>query len=368
MIENEVVSGSGTSWSLANTPAAGSVALYAGGIRLTPGVGNDYTIIGLVITTGQSYSTGSLLADYTPYFNPSPSVVGNDQLSPFALTTLSRVKDLLFDPSKTISLTGASLTENSTDVTGLSVPVNKAIFVGQLITGTGIPNGTTIAAVISPTQITLSQAATASNTGQTLYVIDQPTAYDSVLIRLINWATNYINNECGRSSFVQQTYVNDTYSIDNGRQDTLILRNTPVFSISSFQWRAGTPTNPSWTDFIGDQFELINPRTDPVSGTIWYPSGMIRVYGVLPRLYSNMIRATYVAGYPVNWANPEDHNTHWLPGDITNVCENLVVRRYKRRQLAGMASQALEGATHAWRNALDQEDQDVLGQYKDLHF
>jgi len=120
-----------------------------------------------------------------------------------------------------------------------------------------------------------------------------------------------------------------------------LLRNTPVFPaadgihIASFQWRAGTPSNPSWTDFIADQYELINPRTDPISGQIWYPSGMIKVYGVMPRIYSNMIRASYTAGYPVNWANPEDHNTHWLPGDITSVCENLVVRRVKRRGLAG---------------------------------
>lgn len=138
--------------------------------------------------------------------------------------------------------------------------------------------------------------------------------------------------------------------------------------VSSFQWRAGTPSNPSWTDFIADQYELVNPRTAPASGMVWYSSGMIRIYGALPTLTSNMIRATYVGGYPVNWSNPEDHTTHWLPGDITNVCENLVVRRFKRRQLAGMSSQALEGATHQWRNSLDQEDQDVLGQYRDVHF
>ena len=96
---------------------------------------------------------------------------------------------------------------------------------------------------------------------------------------------------------------------------------------------------------------------------------MIRVYGVLPRLYSNMIRASYVGGYPVNWANPEDHNTHWLPGDITSVCENLVVRRFKRRGLAGQSSQSLEGATiTGWRNVLDAEDEDVLGQYRQLNF
>ena len=228
------------------------------------------------------------------------------------------------------------------------------------------PNNTTIAAIVSPTQITLSQASTQTNTGQTLIVVDQTTAFDAVLIRLINWATNYLQNECGRS-FVQQSYVNDTYSID-GRQNFLSLRNTPVFSISSFQWRAGTPSNPSWTDFIADQYELVDPRTDPVSGTVWYPSGEIRVYGVLPGLMSNSIRVSYVAGYPVNWANPEDHNTHWLPGDITNVCENLVVRRFTRRAFGGKSSQSLDGANVSWRNTLDIEDQDVIGQYRQISF
>ena len=61
-VENEVVSGSGTSWTLANTPVAGSVKLYAGGIRLTPT--SDYTITGTAITTSISYSTGALTGDY----------------------------------------------------------------------------------------------------------------------------------------------------------------------------------------------------------------------------------------------------------------------------------------------------------------
>lgn len=61
-VENEIVSGSGTSWTLANTPVLGSVKLYAGGIRLTPT--GDYTISGTTITTASSYSTGALTADY----------------------------------------------------------------------------------------------------------------------------------------------------------------------------------------------------------------------------------------------------------------------------------------------------------------
>ena len=61
-VENEVVSGSDTSWTLANTPIAGSVKLYAG-TRLIPG-GNDYTIVGSAITTTNSYPAGSIIADY----------------------------------------------------------------------------------------------------------------------------------------------------------------------------------------------------------------------------------------------------------------------------------------------------------------
>lgn len=61
---NEIVSGSGTSWTLANAPNANGVALYGAGIRLTPGAGNDYTLSGASITTANSYSAGSLLADY----------------------------------------------------------------------------------------------------------------------------------------------------------------------------------------------------------------------------------------------------------------------------------------------------------------
>lgn len=291
-----------------------------------------------------------------------------EQVSPFALTTLQRVKDLLFDPNKFVALTGCTLMLNSTDVTGVTVPAGRSIIVGQPIAGTGIPAGTTIAAIISATEITLSQPATAANTNQILNVTDQPTAYDTLLTRLINSATNYLESACGRH-FVKQTYTQEVYSIANPRQDTLQLRNFPVFTLTSFQWRAGTPSNPAWTDFIPDQFELINPTPNPINTeALYYPSGMIRVYGVLPRLYNNMIRATYTGGFPVDWANAENFTTHMLPGDITYACEKMVERWFARRGQGGKSSEALAGATTSWRNSLDQEVLDIIGQYKDIKF
>ena len=61
-VYNEVVSGSGTSFTLANTPIAGSVALYGQGQRLFLTI--DYTISGANIMTVNSWLAGEILADY----------------------------------------------------------------------------------------------------------------------------------------------------------------------------------------------------------------------------------------------------------------------------------------------------------------
>lgn len=61
-IDNEVVSGSGTTFTLANTPIVGSEHVFGQGQRLYPTT--DYTISGAVITTVQSWNTGMILSDY----------------------------------------------------------------------------------------------------------------------------------------------------------------------------------------------------------------------------------------------------------------------------------------------------------------
>jgi len=223
--------------------------------------------------------------------------------------------------------------------------------------------------------------------------------------------------------FVQKKYTNEVYSVHGSKQQRLVLRNAPVlylivtgdltqgsatvnnvtpstgitagmplydiqglfpqgtvvssvsgstiamsnpasttqtgatFEISGlikFQWRGGTPSNPNWTDFITDQFELEEQGH----------SGIVRVYGVMPRLYSNMLRATYVAGFPEDWSNAGNGSTHQLPSDLTNLCENLVVRIFKRRAIDGKASENIQGATTAWKDKLDALDLNVIANYK----
>lgn len=65
IIRNETPSGtvnsSNTSFTLANTPIAGTVEVYLDGILMFPGSGNDYQISGTTITfeSGQVPQTGS---------------------------------------------------------------------------------------------------------------------------------------------------------------------------------------------------------------------------------------------------------------------------------------------------------------------
>jgi hypothetical protein len=187
--------------------------------------------------------------------------------------------------------------------------------------------------------------------------------FDPVLTRTINAASAFVERECGKTGpekfpndghFVRKTYTNEVYTVRGRQQEHLVLRNWPVSALTSFQWRAGQVSTPFWTDFTIDQYELLEEGT----------AGIIRVYGYMPRMSSNMIRATYTAGYPIDWQNAGNGTSHLLPDDLTNLCENLVVRIFKRRALDGKASENIAGATTSWRNGLDALDENVIANYK----
>lgn len=276
-----------------------------------------------------------------------------------------------------------------------------------------------MAETISPTALTTLQRVKDriwdTNAGT------QPTAFDAILTRMINSCTDWFERETGARKFVLAKYTNEIYSAYGPKQKRIVARQAPIIFVTGsgnmtagspvisavanttalvvgmpimgdnipsntkiagvsggnvtmtkpaktdqtdsvfqanglvgFQWRAGTPSNPNWTDFIIDQYELINDGK----------AGVIRIYGVIPRLYNNMVRLTYWAGYPVDWSNAGNGTTHQLPADISDTVENLVVRRFKRRMLAGKGSEALDGATTSWNKDIDSEDADVIGHYR----
>lgn len=61
-VDNEIVAGSGTTFTLASIPVMGSEHVYAVGQRLYPTT--DFTISGAVITMLNSWNAGMILVDY----------------------------------------------------------------------------------------------------------------------------------------------------------------------------------------------------------------------------------------------------------------------------------------------------------------
>ena len=173
--------------------------------------------------------------------------------------------------------------------------------------------------------------------------------HDTPLLYLINSVTDFIEGECNRR-FKETTYTNEVYSPQGGR--FIILKQSPVSSVSSVQYRAGLKSNPTWTDFNTDDWELMEDGQ----------SGMIEAYGLLHG--TNLFRVTYVAGYKINFTNYGDNNTHTLPADVTDLCERLVVRWFKRRESGGKQSEGLQGGSINWKDELDSEDKATLARYK----
>jgi hypothetical protein len=280
-----------------------------------------------------------------------------EKVAQYALTTLQRVKDRLDisiddnDAVLTRMINGATdYIERECGKTGLEAFPNDGHFVQKTYT---------------------NEVYTAQGRKQERLVLrNSPVTYLLVTANLTQGSANvtvspYTGIVAGMQLYnIQGLFPQGTKVLTVGSSGALtmsqpasVTQSGAVFEISgllSFQWRAGTPSNPNWTDFIQDQYELDQQGR----------AGIIRVYGSIPGLYNNMIRASYVAGYPVDWQNAGNGSTHQLPSDLTNLCENIVVRIYKRRALDGKASEAIQGATTSWRDQLDALDRNVINNYR----
>lgn len=178
--------------------------------------------------------------------------------------------------------------------------------------------------------------------------------FDTLLDNLINGISDFCESYCNRK-FIRATYSNEIYPYD-GKIDMLALKNAPVISVSSLQYRAGTPSTPSWTSFTADQYELSGDGN----------SGLVKLYGGFNAAAINSLRATYVAGYLVDFTNIDDPTKHTLPSDLTDLAERLVIKRFKKRDLEGRTSETYNGATTTWGSFLEDEDKITLDRYRRL--
>lgn len=175
--------------------------------------------------------------------------------------------------------------------------------------------------------------------------------HDTILTRIINEMTDFIESQCSRR-FKTTTYTNEIYSSPGG--NSLMLRQAPVTALTTFEYSAGYPSNKVWTSFLATEYELSD---DGKSGI---------VVGSMPA-GSNRLRATYTAGYLIDWGNAGSA-THTLPSDLTGLCERLVIRRFKKKEAEGKSSESFEGSSVSWDTKLNEEDTFIINRYKRLFF
>ncbi len=181
----------------------------------------------------------------------------------------------------------------------------------------------------------------------------ETSVFDTLLERMINTASARIEGECGRT-FKRETVTYELHSKEVPSKYLFLLK-TPVISISAVQYRAGTPSTPVWTSYTTDEFELIGDGK----------SGIVQVYGVIP-VGSNTTRVTYVGGYLIDWDNTTDTTKHTLPYDITDLCERLVVKMFKRRESEGRKNESFDGGSVSYEKLLDSDDVQIINRHRRL--
>lgn len=175
--------------------------------------------------------------------------------------------------------------------------------------------------------------------------------FDTLFERLVNATTDFIESQCSRR-FKETSYTNEICLVECEGARMLMLKQAPITALSSFQYRAGVPTNPSWTNFLPVEYEIVGDGS----------SGLIRIYGGIPR-GTNNIQASYVAGYKIDFEHETDATKHTLPFDLTDLCERFIVKAFKKRESMGKLREAAAEAMVIWFEKIEPEDQLTLDRY-----
>ncbi len=190
---------------------------------------------------------------------------------------------------------------------------------------------------------------TATRVKERLSIPVLTTTWDNLLERLINGATDFIERMSGGRRYKETTYTSEVFSGGDGLQKMVTLNNFPVTALSAAQYRAGVPGSPVWTSFDTSEFELVADREPR----------RIRIYSACPAGQNNL-RFTYTAGYKIDFNTEAVPATHNLPADVSDLCERLVVWKWKKREAEGRTTEVAADTSVSWSDGISADDKELL--------
>ena len=210
--------------------------------------------------------------------------INDARMSAGSTLSLSNVVfGLSSDFSSTRSITGASITtDKKSGISTVSVPDTSILGVGMLVTGTGIPTGTTIASVDSETVATLSVpdptgAPVTDTVGNATVILGLPTTFISGV------AVGDLTVSGGKAPTTVSTYLNSTggnLAVTDSEFGSA-LDATDRDSVSSFIAKALSSLSLMNSTICADNTELFGGADVTVSNVTVKPTdstkGMVKV-------------------------------------------------------------------------------------------
>lgn len=257
---------------VSGTSIQSAASTFSGNATLTSGAATSGSPIITVTSTAGVIAGTAITGTGIPSGTTVSSITNGTTLvlSVNATSTGSGRTFTLVDLSKGATTNGSAI------VTVLRAPAANVV-AGMAISGTGIPTGTTILTVNSPTQLTLSANATATNTNRTFTVTPAVTGQNGTSLTLSNAATTTATN----GSFQVGTIVNNTvtslfYTYNLGQQgqnsggtlaDTLRYSTNGATEPIGLQVGSNYGTNSCLVSYMGlaDADRAVNGTSSSVS-------------------------------------------------------------------------------------------------------
>jgi hypothetical protein len=169
--------------------------------------------------------------------------------------------------------------------------------------------------------------------------------YDNSLQRAIKSMSRYIESVIGYT--LDRKAVTERFDLGvNANAGTIYLGYRPVNSVTSIDIVVGASSE-----------EL------DASEYFVYPDHVkLNRYSI----GNQTLEIVYNAGYLIDWANQDDPTKHNLPDDIEDVCRQLVIQRYNRRDGKELKAETIGSWSRQFALSSDKGDaliKDVLKYY-----
>lgn len=182
---------------------------------------------------------------------------------------------------------------------------------------------------------------------------------DTKLTILLNAGTAFFETFLKRR-LLSQTYTQEVY--DGTGTPTLVLKQFPVTALATLEVNAGTIGTPSWQSIDSDLYGwYLDGRVTLGSPDASFLSAAGGTFICEPQKY----RATYTAGYLIDFDNENDRTKHTLPQEIEYALLRLVGAMLNRSKGEGLASAKVGDISMSFRGALvdDPETKAILEQH-----